>query len=63
MMTNKMSTESFTKTPRALFDEPMGMEADAAAWAGLLDEWLGPDNDVYGRLLDRPGYSDRASRR
>ena len=28
-------------------------DADAAAWAGLLGEWLGPEHDVYSRLRDR----------
>ncbi len=30
-------------------------DADAAAWAGLLGEWLGPNHDVYGRLIERDG--------
>lgn len=31
-----------------------GAEKDAADWAKLMDDWLGPDNDVYARLRQRP---------
>jgi hypothetical protein len=48
MITGKIAAENRAKTPHPASEE------DAAAWAGLLDEWLGPDNDVYARLLKRP---------
>lgn len=52
MMMNKASTGIRGTTPRTRF-EPA--EKDAAAWANLLDDWLGPENDVYSRLLQRSG--------
>jgi hypothetical protein len=56
MMMNKASTGIRGTTPRPPF-EPA--EKDAAAWANLLDDWLGPENDVYSRLLRRPGAETR----
>ncbi len=42
--------------------EPKGSEKDAAAWANLLDDWLGPENDVYIRLLQRPQAEKQKTR-
>ena len=45
-----MNTQKITATPAARI--PRGnLESDAAVWANLLDDYLGPDNDVYSHLL------------
>lgn len=44
MIMNKISTETRGTT---------GTEKDATTWANLLDDFLGPENDVYARLLNR----------
>ena len=48
MNTNGISSGIRGTAPHTPF-EP-GLEKDAAAWANLLDDWLGPENDVYTRL-------------
>ena len=52
MMTNKIST-GLNETSRHVPFQPKHLEKDAAAWANLLDDWLGPENDIYARLLQR----------
>lgn len=50
MTTSNISTDA----PRTLF-EIINTELDAQEWANVLDDYLGPENDVYTRLLDRSG--------
>ncbi len=49
MTTNQTSTDYLRDMPPPASKE----DEDAAAWAGLLGEWLGPEHDVYSRLLER----------
>jgi hypothetical protein len=49
---SNISVASLAKTPKAVIEQPI-LDPDAEAWADLLDNWLGPDHDVYARLLDR----------
>jgi hypothetical protein len=53
---SNISVANLAKTPKAVIEQPV-MDPDAAAWADLLDNWLGPEHDVYARLLDRQGES------
>lgn len=52
MTTSTISYEIRGTTPRTLFDI-ISTEQDAEEWANLLDDFLGPENDVYTRLLQR----------
>ena len=45
MITQKIATMPAARTPRG------NLESDAAVWANLLDDYLGPENDVYSHLL------------
>jgi len=60
MITSRNSTRGHVVAPLASF-ESAGAEKDAAAWANLLDDWLGPENDVYARLLQRSGSEKHTS--
>jgi len=59
MTTSNISTEIRGQAPRSLFDI-ISTQQDAEEWANLLDDFLGPENDVYTRLLQR---SERGSRK
>ena len=56
MTTNQTSTDYIRDIPHPAPKE----DADAAAWAGLLGEFLGPEHDVYSRLLDRDAHQRRS---
>ena len=55
MNTSNSHSEFLRDLPESAHKE----DADAAAWAGLLGEFLGPENDVYSRLLERDGTSSK----
>ena len=59
MTTSTISSGIRGTAPRTLFDI-ISTEQDAEEWANLLDDFLGPENDVYTRLLQR---SERGSRK
>ena len=54
MTTNTISNEIHGAAPLSLFDI-LSTQQDAEEWANLLDDFLGPENDVYTRLLERAG--------
>lgn len=51
------STKTQSEFLRDLPQSAQKEDADAAVWAGLLGEFLGPENDVYSRLLERDGVT------
>jgi hypothetical protein len=57
MTTSNFSTASRETTPHAAAHS-QALENDAAAWADVLNDWLGPENDVYSWLLQR-GEQDK----
>jgi hypothetical protein len=61
MTTNAISTEIRGSAPLTLF-EIISTEQDAEEWANLLDDFIGPDNDVYTRLLQRYERTPRTAR-
>jgi len=61
MITSKISSGIRGTAPHIPFDAT-GMEKDAAAWANLLDDWLGPEKDVYTRLLQRSRAEKRRAK-
>jgi hypothetical protein len=60
MTTNTISDEIRETAPRTLFDI-FSSAQDAEVWENLLDDFLGPDNDVYSRLLQRSGSKAKLS--
>ncbi len=52
MTTSNISNEIRGTAPSTLF-EIISTELDAEEWANLLDDFIGPENDVYTRLLQR----------
>ena len=55
MNINENTTETLARTPSTLPKDKSRIKDDASAWAGLLDEYLGPENDIYARLLKKGG--------
>ena len=53
MTTSNFSNHTRHTTPHAAASS-RAAEKDAAAWANVLNDFLGPENDVYARLLQRP---------
>ncbi len=54
MTTSNISNDMQARASITLFDI-ISTEQDAEEWANLLGEFLGPENDVYTRLLQRSG--------
>lgn len=52
MTTTDISHAAHGPAPRTLFDI-LSEEEDAEVWSDLLDDFLGPENDVYDRLLNQ----------
>jgi hypothetical protein len=61
MTTSNISNEIRATAPRTLF-EIISAQQDAEEWASLLDDFLGPENDVYARLPQRSGSQARKSK-
>lgn len=53
MISNKITTGTDSKMSSSAFRKD-DKANDAAAWANLLEQYLGPDQDVYRRLLEKP---------
>ncbi len=60
MTTSTISIDIRGTAPRSLFDI-ISTEQDAEEWANLLDDFLGPENDVYTRLLKDSPRKDKLS--
>jgi len=61
MITNKITTAALGKD-RGLSFQRAGLETDAAAWANLLDEWIGPESDVYAKLPKDAGSKKQSAK-
>lgn len=49
MTANNISADSHDAATITLFDI-ISTQQDAEEWASLLDDFLGPENDIYSRL-------------
>jgi len=60
MTTSTIQNEIRDTAPLTIFDI-ISTQQDAEEWSNLLDDFLGPENDVYTRLLQRSAPKGKLS--
>ncbi len=61
MIENKITTAPLGKGRGPSFQRA-SLETDAAAWANLLNEWIGPESDVYAKLPKDAGAKRQSAK-